>query len=320
MGTPDFSVPSLQALFDAPDYDVVAVVTQPDRPAGRGQKLQESPVKQATQAHNATIPVLQPEKLRDPGVFEQLQTLQPDLIVVAAFGQLLRQKVLDLPRYGCINVHASLLPRWRGAAPIQAVIRAGDPETGITIMRMDAGLDTGPMLGKRALPIAADETGQSLHDKLAVLGGPLLIDILGRYVRGEITPEPQPTDDPRQTYAPMLRKEDGQIDWSQPADAVDRQVRAYYPWPGAFTTWNGAVLKLLPADVGSGALRTLDSGARAAPGEVIAHGKGSVAIGTGAGLYVPHKVQLAGRPPAPIAAFLNGHADFIGARLGAMPS
>ncbi len=312
MGTPDFAVPSLQALFDSPDYEVVGVVTQPDRPAGRGQKLQESPVKQAAKAKNPNLPILQPEKLRDSGVFEQLQALQPDVMVVAAFGQILRQKVLDLPKFGCINVHASLLPRWRGAAPIQAVIRAGDAESGITIMKMDAGLDTGPMLGARAIPIAADETGQSLHDKLAALGGPLLIEVLGGYLRGEVTPLAQPQGE--LGYAAMLKKEDGLIDWSEPAEVVDRHIRAYFPWPGTFTTWNGQTLKIIPAESGNPATRL--AAGTAHPGEVIAISKNVIGIGTGSGLYVPYRVQLAGKPPVDVGAFLNGHADFVGAVLG----
>src|SRR4051812_47649044 len=208
MGTPDFAVPTLQALIDSPHYDVVGVVTQPDRPAGRGKTVQQSPIKQVATA--AGIPIIQPEKLKAPGVIDQLQSWQPDLIVVAAFGQILRQNVLDLPRFGCINVHASLLPRWRGAAPIQAAIRAGDSQTGITIMKMDAGLDTGPMLRQRAIPIEPTDTGQTLHDKLAAVGGPLLIETLGPYLRGEIQPQVQ--DESGQTYAPMLKKEDGAID------------------------------------------------------------------------------------------------------------
>lgn len=171
MGTPDFAVPPLRALLDAPGYDVVGIVTQPDRPAGRGHALQASPVKQAAQT--AGIPIIQPEKLRVPGVFEQLKSWQPELIVVAAFGQILRQNVLDLPRYGCINVHASLLPRWRGAAPIQAAMRAGDLQTGITIMQMDAELDTGAMLRSRSVTITADDTGDTLQNKLSAIGGPV---------------------------------------------------------------------------------------------------------------------------------------------------
>ncbi|HLY27951.1 MAG TPA: methionyl-tRNA formyltransferase, partial [Aggregatilineales bacterium] len=238
MGTPDFAVPPLRALLDTLDFTVVGVVTQPDRPSGRGKALQQSPVKQLAVA--AGIAVIQPEKLREPGAFEQLQALEPEIIVVAAFGQILRQNVLDLPRFGCINVHASLLPRWRGAAPIQASIRAGDIQTGITIMVMEAGLDTGPMLSQRAIPILPDDTGLTLHDKLADLGGPLLVETLRAYLRGEIAPKPQ--DESQQTYAPMLKKDEGHIDWTQSAENIERQVRAFDPWPGTFTRWNDQAL------------------------------------------------------------------------------
>jgi methionyl-tRNA formyltransferase len=310
MGTPDFAVPALEALAKSSDYQVVGVVTQPDRPAGRGKAIQASSVKQAA-ATLSDAQILQPEKLRDPGVFEHLQAIQPDLIVVAAFGQILRQTVLDLPRYGCINVHASLLPRWRGAAPIQAAIRAGDTESGITIMKMDAGLDTGPVLSQRALPIANDETGQSLHDKLAKVGGELLIETLAPYLRGEITPQPQ--DDSKHTYAPMLKKEDGLIDWAQSAEAIERQVRAYHPWPGTYTTWNGQILKILPQDTGD-----LPSvlPAQAAPGEVVLRGPGLVGVGTGDGLYVPYMLQLAGKAAVAVGAFVNGYKAFVGSMLG----
>jgi methionyl-tRNA formyltransferase len=307
MGTPEFAVPTLKALLAAPEYDVVGVVTQPDRPAGRGKTIQSSPVKQTAQA--SEVPVLQPEKLRQPGVFEQLQTWQPDVIVVAAFGQILRQNVLDLPRFGCINVHASLLPRWRGAAPIQAAIRAGDTQTGLTIMRMDAGLDTGPMLSQRAIPIEPTDTGRSLHDKLAALGGPLLIETLGPYLRGEITPQPQPPQaESEQTYAPMLKKEDGLIDWSLPADVIERQVRAFDPWPGTYTTWNGQPLKILSGKV--------VAGPNVRPGAVARLPDGTLVVGTGNGLYAPSAVQLAGRPATPIGAFVNGHSTFVGSVLG----
>ncbi|MCC7208469.1 MAG: methionyl-tRNA formyltransferase [Anaerolineae bacterium] len=309
MGTPAFAMPPLQALLDAPDFDVVGVVTQPDRPAGRGQTLQQSPVKQL--ALTANVPVLQPEKLRAPGVFEQLAALAPDLIVVAAFGQILRQNVLDLPRLGCINVHASLLPRWRGAAPIQAAIRAGDAETGISIMKMDAGLDTGPVLAQRAVPIDREETGETLHDKLAATGGALLLETLRRYVGGEITPQPQ--DDSRATHAPMLTKEDGRIDWTQPARDIERLVRAYHPWPGAYTLFKGHILKILP-DAGTGVPSVVP--ADAPPGVVVFRGPGLVGIGAGDGMYLPQRVQLAGRPALSISAFLNGHADLIGSVLG----
>jgi methionyl-tRNA formyltransferase len=309
MGTPDFAVPTLRALLTAADFEVVGVVTQPDRPAGRGKVLQQSPVKLAAAA--AGIPVLQPEKLRKPEAFESLHALSPDLIVVAAFGQLLRQNVLDLPRLGCINVHASLLPRWRGAAPIQAVIRAGDAQSGITLMRMDAGLDTGPILGQRAIPISPDETGESLHDSLAALGGSLLLELLPAYVRGELPPTPQ--DDSQQTYAPMLKKEDGAIDWTQPAAAIERQVRAYHPWPGTYTIWEGQALKVLP---GGGANLPRVQPGTAAPGLVVEAENGQVAVGTGADLFVLPLVQLAGRSAVSAGAFVNGHRTFVGAVLG----
>ncbi len=302
MGTPDFAVPPLRALIKSGRYEVVGVVTQPDRPAGRGHTLQASPVKIAAQA--AGITLLQPEKLRAPGILEQLQSWQADLIVVAAFGQILRQNVLDLPRFGCINVHASLLPRWRGAAPIQAAIRAGDTETGITIMQMEAGLDTGSMLAARAIPIAAEDTGGTLHDKLAVLGGPLLIETLDGYLGGQITPQPQ--DESRQTYAPMLKKDDGLIDWNQPAESIVRQVRAYDPWPGTATTWVDAPLKV----IGGRAAR--DS---APIGRVTLLGDGRVGVGTSDGVFVLDRVQIAGRGAVEAVAFVRGHADFVGAEL-----
>ncbi len=303
MGTPDFAVPTLQALLDARDVNVVGVVTQPDRPAGRGNTIQQSPVKQA--AVSAGVPVLQPAKLREPAAFEQLQAWAPDVIVVAAFGQILKQNVLDLPPYGCINVHASLLPRWRGAAPIQAAIRAGNAQTGITIMKMDVGLDTGPMLAQRSIPILPTDTGQSLHDKLAALGGPLLIETLNCYIGGECKPNAQ--DDSLQTYAPMLKKEEGLIRWTEPAEVIERQVRAFDPWPGTFTNWNRQVLKILTGKIVEGPTTV--------PGKVIRMADGTVAIATGNGLYAPQKVQMAGRPAASMTDFVNGHQSFIGSVL-----
>ena len=308
MGTPDFAVPPLQRLLDSPDFEVVGVVTQPDRPAGRGNAIQMSPVKQTSL--KANVPVLQPEKLRQAGVFEQLQAWQPDLIVVAAFGQILRQNVLDLPRFGCINVHASLLPRWRGSAPIQAVIRAGDAQSGITIMKMDAGVDTGPMLRQGAVPITPTETGQSLHDKMAALGGDLLMETLPDYLTGKI--EPQPQDEALQTYAPMLKKEDGLLNWSLSAVALERQIRAFEPWPGTYTLWNGKVLKVLPAVEQS--IRVVEGSA--APGTVLRSRDNIIAVGTGDGLLALWQVQLAGKPATPIHAFVNGYQAFIGATLG----
>ena len=241
MGSPDFAVPVLQALV--PHHQVVGVVTQPDRPAGRGGTLKAPAVKTAALAFG--LPVIQPEKLRQPEAMDQLQTWKPDVIVVAAFGQILRQAVLDLPAFGCINVHASLLPRWRGAAPIQAAILAGDEESGVTIMKMDAGVDTGPILSQRRLSLAKDETGGSLFAKLSALGADLLSETLPAYLQGTLLPQPQP--EAGVTYTSMLKKEDGLLDFTQPAAALERRVRAMHPWPGAWFDWNSAPLKVLRA-------------------------------------------------------------------------
>ncbi|MCK6579628.1 MAG: methionyl-tRNA formyltransferase [Anaerolineae bacterium] len=299
MGTPDFAVPTLQALIR--HHAVVGVVTQPDRPAGRGREVQMSPAKQI--ALSAGIPVFQPEKIRRPDAIAELRRWDADLYVVAAFGQILPQSVLDIPTYGSINVHASLLPRWRGAAPIQAAIRAGDAETGVTIMRMDAGLDTGPMLTNRAIRIAPDETGQSLHDRLAILGADLLIETLPGYFDGTIQPQPQP--DQGVTFAPRIEKEEGRIDWQQPALVIERMLRAFTPWPGAFTTWDGQMLKVLAGAAVEGS---------AAPGLVAARG-GRIIVGTGEGCFALRAVQLAGRKAAEIDEFLRGHPQFAGAQL-----
>jgi methionyl-tRNA formyltransferase len=261
-----------------------------------------SPVKLA--ALDAGIPVFQPEKIRRPDAIEQLKQWTPDVYVVAAFGQILPQAVLDIPPHGSVNIHASLLPRWRGAAPIQAVIRAGDAETGVTIMKMDAGLDTGPMLRQRAIPVAPDETGQSLHDKLAELGGDLLIETLPGYLEGTITPQPQP--DEGVTLAPRIQKEEGHIDWTQDAAQIERTVRAFTPWPGTFTTWNQQGLKILSGHTARGS---------AEPGRVTRLDD-LAAIGTGDGLFVPDRLQLEGRKPVTLGEFLRGYEQLIGARLG----
>jgi methionyl-tRNA formyltransferase len=244
MGSPEFAVPVLESL--ATHYYLVGVISQPDRPAGRGQGLVPPPVKLSAQ--RLGIPVFQPEKLRLPEALSQLQAWSPDLMVVAAFGQILRQEVLSLPHQGCINVHASLLPRWRGAAPIQAAILAGDKETGITIMKMDPGVDTGPILNQRALAIHPQDTTSSLAPRLSILGAELLLETLPGYLSGSIQPQPQP--DQGITYAPMLKKEDGWLDFSQPALALERRIRAMHPWPGTSMDWEGLPLKILAAHVG----------------------------------------------------------------------
>ncbi len=295
MGSPDFSVPTLRALAAA-GYELVGVVTQPDRPAGRGNKLTPPPVKVA--ADELGLATIQPQRLRQPEAMEQLKAWAPDLIVVAAFGQILRPEVLDLPRFGCINVHASLLPRWRGAAPIQACILAGDAESGVTIMQMDPGIDTGPMLSQRAIRLAEDETGGSLFERISALGAELLLETLPRYISGEIAPQPQPAEGA--TYAPMLKKEDGLLDFNQPAIQLERRVRAMSPWPGAFFEWQGAPLKIHKARVASG---------RADAGQRIIH-NGLPAVGTTDNLLVFDELQPAGKKSMPGKAFLAGARDW----------
>lgn len=299
MGTPDFALPSLTALLDS--HTVVAVVTQPDRPSGRHRRLRPSPVKRA--ALEASIPLLQPERIRSGESISALRVMRADLFVVVAFGQILPQVLLDVPRIASINVHASLLPRWRGAAPIQAAIRAGDQETGVTLMIMDAGLDTGPVIAQRSAPISREETGKSLHDKLAQLGAELLVQSLPSFLDGSLSPRPQ--DDACATYAPTIKKAEGRLDWSRAAAELERTIRAFTPWPGSFTIWNGAPLKIHAGYAAAGL---------ASPGLVFNHEKG-IAIGTGAGLFFPTEVQMPGKTRLSIEAFVNGHGDFVGAVL-----
>lgn len=294
MGTPDFAVATLRGLIA--QHEIIGVVTQPDRPAGRNRQIQLSPVKQV--ALEAKIPVFQPEKIRRAEAIAELKRWSPDVYVVAAFGQILPQMVLDIPPFGSINVHASLLPRWRGAAPIQAVIRAGDAESGITIMKMDAGLDTGPMLSQRTIPLAPDETGQSLHDKLAILGAELLLETLPQYLSGAIQPQPQ--EDHLATFAPQIKKEEGIIDWTQSAINIERLVRAFTPWPGTSAVWNGQQLKIHSGAAVEG---------NAKPGQIIQTKQG-IAVGTGAGLFILKVIQLAGRKAMAAEEFIKGQSDF----------
>jgi methionyl-tRNA formyltransferase len=294
MGSPDFALPTLRLL--AQHYHIAGVVTQPDKPAGRGRVLTPPPVK--LMAQELSLPVIQPIRLREPEALVQLQAWQPDLIVVAAFGQILRPAVLDLPRFGCLNVHASLLPRWRGAAPIQAAILNGDSETGVTIMRMDPGVDTGLVLSQRLIPISPDDTAGSLSDKLAALGAQLLIDTLPGYLNGTILPQPQAQAQP--TYAPMLKKEDGQLDFTQPAEALARRVRAFNPWPGTYTLWHGQILKVHRAHaVGA------SSEPAPTPGARLVH-QGLPVIATASGLLVLDEVQPAGKKLMPGKVFFQG--------------
>jgi len=290
MGSPDFSLPGLQAL--AKHYEVVGVVTQPDRASGRGREIKMPPVKILAQELN--LPVLQPEKLKDPAAMEQLRAWAPDLIVVAAFGQILKKDVLFLPRYGCINVHASLLPRWRGAAPINAAILAGDEETGVTIMQMDVGLDTGPMLSKKSIRLKPDDTAGSVFQALSALGADLLIETLPHWIAGEIKPQAQ--DDSLATYAPMLKKEEGKLDLTHDANALERRVRAFNPWPGAFVEFDGAILKVHRAHVEAG---------EAAEGQRLIV-QNQPAIGVRSGILVLDEVQPAGKKPMSGKSFLAG--------------
>ncbi len=296
MGSPDFSLPTLRALSQA--YDVVGVVTQPDRASGRGRELKAPPVK--TLALELGIPVMQPEKLRQPEAMEQLRAWSPDLIVVAAFGQILRKDVLDLPPHGCINVHASLLPRWRGAAPINAAILHGDEETGVTIMVMDVGLDTGPMLSKRSIRLTREETAGSAFEKLSRLGADLLIETLPDYLSGKLAPAPQP--EAGVTYAPMIKKEEGRLDFTQDAESLERRVRAFNPWPGAFMDFNGTPLKVHRARVEMG---LADAGERILIQD-------QPAVGAGGGILILEEVQPAGKKPMSGKAFLAGARQWAG--------
>lgn len=294
MGSPDFALPGLSAL--AKSYEVVGVVTQPDRASGRGRELKAPPVK--TLALELNIPVMQPERLRDG--MDQFREWNPDLIVVAAFGQILKKDVLDLPCYGCINVHASLLPRWRGAAPINAAILAGDDETGVTIMKMDLGLDTGPMLASKSIRIGPDDTAGSVFQTLSTLGADLLLETLPEYLAGNLKPVPQPEEGA--TYAPMLKKEDGLLDFTRSAVELERCVRAMNPWPGAWFEWNGNPLKVLRVST-SGVEKGLSSGIKFAV-------DGKPAVQSAEGALILEEVQPAGRKVMSGKSFLAGARDW----------
>jgi len=290
MGSPDFALPTLRALAGA--YKVVGVITQPDRASGRGRELKSPPVK--ILARELNIPVIQPERLKQPEAMDQLREWAPDLIVVAAFGQILRKDVLELPPQGCINVHASLLPRWRGAAPIHAAILDGDEETGVTIMQMDVGLDTGPMLAKRSIRIQPDDTAGSVFHALSTLGAELLLEILPNYLSGKLQPVPQSEEGA--TYAPMMKKEDGKLDFTQDVKELERRVRAFNPWPGTFLDFDGAILKVHRAHVEQG---------NASAGERLIV-QNQPAVGARGGVLVLDEVQPAGKQSMSGKSFLAG--------------
>lgn len=297
MGSPEFALPSLQRLASA--YEICGVVTQPDRASGRGRELKPPPVK--VLAQELGIPFIQPEKLRLPEPMDRLRAWHPDLIVVAAYGQILKPDVLDLPRYGCINVHASLLPRWRGAAPVNAAILAGDVETGVTIMKMDAGLDTGPMYAKRSIPIGTGDTTGAMLDALSHLGADLLQDVLPDILAGNLQPQPQ--SETGMTYAPMLKKEDGLLDFDQAADELERRVRAMSPWPGAWFFWSGAPLKVARASV------KMEGASGPAGQRFILDGRPAVACSRGS--LILEEVQPSGKKVMPGKAFLAGAREWV---------
>lgn len=292
-GTPDFSVPALEALV-ASRHRVLAAYTQPDRPAGRGQQVAMSAVKQCAIRHG--VPVEQPATLRDAAAVERLATWHADVMVVVAYGLILPSNVLQVPPMGCLNIHASLLPRWRGAAPIHRALQAGDRETGVTIMQMDAGLDTGPMLLERVTPIAATDTGASLHDRLAQMGADALLTALDGLLDGSISPRPQPAEGA--TYASKLRKEEALIDWNKSAAEIDRQIRAFNPWPVAETRWNGQQLRIWEA-------RLLPDQLQIPAGTVVGGSADGIRVATGNGVLALTRVQLAGRRAVSAAEFLN---------------
>ncbi len=326
LGSPTFALPSLEALVKA-GVHIVGVVTQPDKPAGRGNRVTAPPVKRWAEDHN--LPVFQPKGLKKEENRAFLPPLAPDLLVVVAYGKILPKEVLDLPKFGTVNVHASLLPKYRGPAPIPAAILAGDTETGVTIMKLDEGMDTGPTLAMERTPIAPDDTTGTLLKKLADVGARLLIPILERYIQHQFSPAtrslpsreahgakwdgevwPTPQDDARATICPMIAKDDGKIDWSQPAAQIERMVRAYTPWPRAFTHWNGKRLLIHRAHV-----RTREDTPAVPTGQVMQDADG-VAVGAGEGLLVLDEIQLEGGNVLPASAFVRGRRGFVGSTLG----
>ncbi|MDO8491557.1 MAG: methionyl-tRNA formyltransferase [Dehalococcoidia bacterium] len=310
MGSPEFGVPALERLAGS-KHQVAAVYTQPDRPAGRGRRPEAPPVKSA--ALRLGLPVRQPPHLREPSEVARLKELAPDLIVVAAFGQMLPESVLGIPDLGCLNIHPSLLPRHRGAAPVAYAVLAGDNETGVSIMLMDAGMDTGPVVAQERIPIEPEDTTGSLTDKLSRRGALLLLKVLPAWARRELTPQPQ--DSALATYSQPLRKEDGAIDWGLPAVTLWRRVRAFQPWPGCYTQWQGKVVKIIkafPIDGDDGAPGTV----RAMPfSKKMGTMDSSVGVQTGQGLLALVELQIEGKKPMRISEFVRGQRGFIGSRL-----
>lgn len=309
MGTPDFAVGTLRALLDS-EYTVQAVFTQPDKPKGRGKSLQMTPVKEV--AVEAGIPVYQPKRIRDPENLEILKQYQPDVIVVVAFGQIIPEEILNLAPYGCVNVHGSLLPKYRGAAPIQWAVIDGEKESGVTTMRMDAGVDTGDMLLKAVVPLEEKETGGSLFDKLSREGAKLLIRTLKALEEGEVCPQRQPKESPT-AYAAMLTKQMGKIDWNQSAERIECLIRGLNPWPSAYTSYQGKTLKIWAAQVEP---KTEKSDGSVCPGTVVETTKKAFKVQTGDGLLTILELQLEGKKRMEADAFLRGYPVQVGERLG----
>jgi len=309
MGSPEFAVPSLERLV-LNQYQVVTVYTQPDRPAGRGRSLASSPVKRAALA--LKLPVVQPVNLKGPEVVAQLAGLQPDVIVVSAYGQILPQSVLDIPRYGCINIHPSLLPRFRGASPVAAAILAGDEFTGVSVMLMNAGLDTGPVLARAQIPVSGQDTTGSLTAKLSLISAHLLLEVLPRWSRDELTPQPQ--DEAKATYCGSISKEQSEIDWHLAVTDIWRRVRAFQPWPGCYTIWGGRQFKIIEA-VPLASEGNLEVGRVIALTPAMDGGGAAFGVGTGVGILGVSKVQMAGKRVMSAAEFLRGHKEFIGSIL-----
>ena len=306
MGTPEYAIPVLSALLDE-RHDVVGVYTRPDRPAGRSTRAVPSDIKRF--ALERDLPVFQPDSLRrDEEARHEMVSLSPDVIVVAAYGLFLHSKILGLPPLACLNVHPSLLPRHRGPSPVSTAILAGDEVSGVTIIKLDEGMDSGPVLAQRETPIGILETTGSLTTRLFDLGAALLIEVLPGWRCGEVRSSPQ--DDTQATVTALLTREDGEIDWSRPAVQIDRQVRAYYPWPGSFTLWSGKLLKIIAA-----APMEQDNDGSAGPGRVIALSEG-VGVVTGDGVLMVRRLQLEGRRPVGAQEFLRGRRDFVGSVLG----
>ena len=306
MGTPDFAVDALEAIIQA-GHEITCVVTQPDKPKGRGKEMQFPPVKECAIQHN--LPVFQPVKIKTPEAIETLKTYDADIYVVAAFGQILSQEILDMPKYGCVNIHASLLPKYRGSAPIQWAIINGETETGVTIQQMNAGVDTGDILCKAIVPIAAKETGASLFDKLSEAGAKLIVEALKQIEAGTLIAEPQ--DDSQATHAKMLTKSLGHIDWTQSAVTIERLIRGLNSWPSAYTSLRGKTLKIWEADVAEDVQEQ-----KGTPGTVIGVTKDAIVVQTGEGALQLSNIQLEGKKRMTVKDFLLGYKVESGEQLG----